>query len=243
MIIVFNINHGPFEIWAGPSGFILTLTPRCTIAILMLVFIDESGDVGLRQREGSSRFFFVTAVLFEDNEAADACDERIDRLREEMKLHPQFEFHFNACRRQLREHFLREISAFQFFYHTIGIDKDRLADKALHEKNAFYSYATGLVFENAKPRLRNAKVVIDKTGSQKFRSELAKYLKKKMNEPGAELLIRKVVMESSRRNNLLQVADMVCGAVARSFAGGKKDHADYRKIISHRELLVDFWPK
>ena len=182
----------------------------------MLVFIDESGDVGMRQKAGSSRFFFVAAILFEENEDAEDCDARIDELREELKLHPRFEFHFNSCKRQFREELLRAISPFQFFYHCIGIDKERLVDTGLQDKDAFYTYAIGLVSENAKPHLHNAKVVIDKTGSQKFRSELAKYLKKKMNEPGTELLIRKVVMESSQRNNLLQLADMICGYDLRS---------------------------
>ena len=113
----------------------------------------------------------------------------------------------------------------------------------LDDKTSFYKYATGLVFENVKPHLHNAKVVIDRTGDQKFRSELAKYLKRKMNEPDAEMLIRNVAMQESHTNNLLQVADMICGAVARSFNEGKKDQWVYRKIVSHRELLVDVWPK
>jgi hypothetical protein len=171
------------------------------------------------------------------------CEERIDRLREELRLDPRFEFHFNSCKREFREEFLRAISPFQFFYHTIALNKGGLLDKGLRDKDSFYNYAVGLVFENAKSHLHNAKVVIDKTGNHEFRSQLAKYLKKKMNDVGTELLIRKVAMESSHRNNLLQVADMVCGAVARSHNTGKKDQWEYRRIISHRELLVEIWPK
>ena len=99
------------------------------------------------------------------------------------------------------------------------------------------------MLENTKPHLHNAKVVIDKSGSHKFRSELAKYLKRKMNEPGSDILIKNVKMERSDSNNLLQVADMVCGAVARSYNEGKKDQWNYRNSISHRELLVEVWPK
>ncbi len=34
----------------------------------MLVFVDESGDSGMKGKEGSSALFVITAVLFEENE-------------------------------------------------------------------------------------------------------------------------------------------------------------------------------
>ncbi|MBI3313947.1 MAG: DUF3800 domain-containing protein [Candidatus Omnitrophica bacterium] len=36
----------------------------------MLVFIDESGDSGLKITEGSSRYFSIALVVFEDREEA-----------------------------------------------------------------------------------------------------------------------------------------------------------------------------
>ena len=39
----------------------------------MLVFVDESGDAGMKLDAGSSDFFIVTAVLFEDE--ANECDD------------------------------------------------------------------------------------------------------------------------------------------------------------------------
>jgi hypothetical protein len=37
----------------------------------MLVFIDESGDSGMKGKAGSSRLFVVTAILIEENEDAE----------------------------------------------------------------------------------------------------------------------------------------------------------------------------
>ena len=34
----------------------------------MLVFIDESGDTGLKIEKGSSRYFVIALVSFEENE-------------------------------------------------------------------------------------------------------------------------------------------------------------------------------
>jgi len=60
----------------------------------MLVFVDESGDVGIKVASGSSRYFTVTLLVFEDHEEALAADDRIDLLKCELGLPDDFEFHF-----------------------------------------------------------------------------------------------------------------------------------------------------
>ena len=44
----------------------------------MLVFIDESGDSGLKINNGSSRYFAVSLVIFADDNEANACDKKIE---------------------------------------------------------------------------------------------------------------------------------------------------------------------
>jgi hypothetical protein len=60
----------------------------------------------MKGKPGSSRFFVVTAVLFEDHEEAEICDKRIDELRAELGLSENFEFHFNSCSDRFRTRFL-----------------------------------------------------------------------------------------------------------------------------------------
>ena len=56
----------------------------------MLVFVGESGDPGLKIEQGSSRYFVVALVSFEDNDEALAADDRIALLRREMRLDSRF---------------------------------------------------------------------------------------------------------------------------------------------------------
>ncbi len=207
----------------------------------MLVFLDESGDSGMRDRSGSSAYFIVTAVLFEDHEEAEACDKRIAELRDELGKRENFEFHFNSCSNALRLRFLTAVSHFDFFYHSVVLDKSRLWNKGFHDKESFYKYAAGLVFENAKPQLIQSKVVFDKCGNRDFRKQLRKYLQRRMND-SRRILIKRVAMEASHTNGLLQLADMICGAVARSFTS-KGNRLEFRRIVEHRELRVQVWPK
>jgi Protein of unknown function (DUF3800) len=68
-------------------------------------------------------------------------------------------------------------------------------------------------------------------------------LRKRANEHVAdgECMIRKVKIQDSDKNDLIQLADMVCGAVARSFSG-KPDANVYRSIIQSKESYVQVWP-
>ena len=209
----------------------------------MLVFIDESGDTGMKLGSGSSSAqFIVSLVLFEELEMAEKADRRIETLRSQLGVAPGFEFHFSKLKADWREQFLRELGRIDFFYFAVVIDKASLAEKGFHSPAELYRYACRLVFECAKPYLTEATVVMDGAGSRPFKRELTSFLRRKVNEGEGARKIRKIKLQDSHKNNLLQLADMVCGAVARSFSG-KPDAALYRKCISHREMEIQKWPR
>ncbi|MBM3859924.1 MAG: DUF3800 domain-containing protein [Verrucomicrobia bacterium] len=209
----------------------------------MLVFIDESGDAGLKLDAGSTEYFIVTLVAFEDNEEALAADQRIQLLKRELGLRPEFEFKFNRAKREFREAFLSAVARYEFFYLSIVINKAKLTGTGFKFKESFYKYACSLVFQNAKPHLDRATVVIDGSGSRDFRRQLGSYLRRRVNpDAGDARHIGRIKIQDSRQNNLLQLADMVCGAVARSH-GPKDDALVYRQLIAHREIYVQLWPK
>lgn len=209
----------------------------------MLVFIDESGDPGMKLASSSSRYFTVTLLAFEDHDEALAADQRIGLLKRELRFPGHFEFHFNKLRPDYREAFLKAVSPYEWFYFSIVLNKEKLSGKGFQFPDSFYKYTCSLVFENAKPYLNEAIVVIDGSGSRQFRRQLAAYLRKRVNAQHQEhRLLRKIKLQDSQKNHLLQMADMVCGAVARSFTE-KEDAQLYRRLISHREMYVQFWPK
>jgi hypothetical protein len=207
----------------------------------MLVFIDESGDSGLKIDRGSSHYFTVGLVVFEDREDALACDQRISLLKNELGLPISYEFHFKRNSDKVRRAFLQAVAPYNFFYYGIVINKNpkKLWGDGFRNKESFYKYACGLVFENAKEKLNKATVVIDESGSLDFKRRLAKYLRRRTDK-GA---IKKVKMQRSKSNNLLQLADYVASAINRSIQSKRKWHDEYRKIIAHREIYVQIWPK
>jgi len=209
----------------------------------MLVFIDESGDPGMPPGNGASAFFTVTLVVFEDRDEAAAVEQRIELLKRELNLPTGFEFHFSKLKSAWREAFLRAVAPYEWFYFSIVLNKAKLTGKGFQFPDPFYKYTCGLVFQNAKPHLNDAIVVIDGSGGREFRPQLSTYLRKRVNDGGAgPKLIRKVKLQDSKRNSLLQLADIVCGTIARGYTS-PDDKNCYRKLISHREMQVQFWPK
>lgn len=207
----------------------------------MLCFVDESGDTGLKVGKGSSPFFTVALVLFPDEEDANACDQRISLLRHELGVSKDFEFHFVETPNRIKEAFFKAVVPYNFFYFAFTINKAGLFSDGFKYKDSFYKYTCKLLFENAMLHLEKAIIVFDGTGSRQFKQELQAYLKRKMNEDSFR--IHKVRVEDSKRNNLIQLADLVCGAVAQSLKPPRKDRWDFRRMISHRELVCQVWPR
>ena len=206
----------------------------------MLVFIDESGDTGLKVSAGSSRYFVVSLVIFEDHEEAYACDCEIEALKSRLHINVDGEFKFSKLNRDKRIFFLKAVLPFSFYYFGIVIDKDprKLYGNGFKFKDSFYKYACNLVFQNAKPYLRDAIVVIDGSGTRDFKRQLQAYLRKKIGSG----IIKKIKIQDSSKNNLIQLADMVAGALHRNVSQ-KNDRNEYRKILGLKEMRVQIWPK
>ncbi|PIP40155.1 hypothetical protein COX18_07640 [Candidatus Desantisbacteria bacterium CG23_combo_of_CG06-09_8_20_14_all_40_23] len=146
----------------------------------MLVFIDEAGDTGRKIEKGSSRFFVISLVLFDEYEEANVCDQRIKLLRKELKISENYEFHFTENSKRIRIEFLKAIQPYNFMYVTVVINKDdqKLWGPGFSTKESFYKYACQMAFTNAMPYLNEAIVILDESGNPEFRNRLATYLKK-----------------------------------------------------------------
>jgi len=210
----------------------------------MLAFLDESGDAGRKPGRGSSLFFVVGLVIFNDLEEASRCDQRIGLLKNELGLDPRFEFHFSDNSHRVRMAFLEAVAPYDFFYHVFVLDKNpaKLFGKGFQFKSPLYKYVCSLVFENAKPHLRRATVIVDGSGDRAFRQQLQAYLKARMNDRGGTEIISKVRLERSSSNNLLQLADYVAG-ISNRHVQRKPRAEEYRGWIAPREASFRVWPR
>ena len=205
----------------------------------MRAYIDESGDPGLKIGQGSSAFFVIAVILFDDQKEEDVVDKRLSLLRHELGLKPFFEFKFNKASHNIRSSFLKAVAPYNFFYYGIVINKKELYGEGFKQKESFYKYVMQLVLLNAREHLEETGIYIDSSGNRDFRRQFNNYLKLKINQ--GKRHVRKVDFLDSKKSNHIQLADMVAGAIHRSFSE-KKDAEDYIRIIRHREASLQIWP-
>lgn len=198
----------------------------------MLVFIDESGDPGFKVDRGSTPIFAAAMVVFETREDAAAADECVMRALNDLNAHPEFKF--NKSSHDRRDRFFQIMADCKFCVRAIIVKKDVIySDRLRAEKDEFYRFFVKNMVKHDGGLLENAKVVIDGSGERIFRQDLQRHLKQ--HAKGIKL----VKFADSRRDRLVQLADMCVGAIARSYRPDKSNHDRWRRML--RGKISDVW--
>ncbi|PJE61520.1 hypothetical protein COU87_04125 [Candidatus Roizmanbacteria bacterium CG10_big_fil_rev_8_21_14_0_10_39_12] len=205
----------------------------------MLVFIDESGDPGFKILRGSSPHFVIALVVFDEDLNAEEAALKIKKLRKSLKKPYSFEFKFNKCNRKLRTAFLSEIRSTTYRIRAIVFNKETMYSAHLrNNKEDFYNFALRQVLEHNNKTIKNAKIRIDGRGERAFRQQLTKYLRQSLNSQ-TKIVMKNVRFRDSKKDVLIQMADMIAGSLRRYYDKNTTDWNIYRKIIKHQE--EDVW--
>lgn len=204
----------------------------------MLVFIDDSGDPGFKPDKGSSEFFVISLIIFDDELEAEKSAIAIKELRRSLDFPDDMEFKFFKSSQNVRERFLRSVIPFKFRIRSLVFDKSIIKSEELKQnRNSFYSYAIKTVLKHNNS-INNAKVKIDGSGDRVFRKSFLGYLRKHLNSEHKRI-IKNCKLVDSRENVLIQMADMIVGSIRRSYDKSKSDNIIYRNII--KKHIDDEW--
>ncbi|MFA5871250.1 MAG: DUF3800 domain-containing protein [Parcubacteria group bacterium] len=206
----------------------------------MLVFIDDSGDAGFKFERGSTDFFVISAVIFDDNLEAEKAAVAIKELRRNLKFSDKVEFKFNKSRKDVREKFLQTVNKFEFRIRSLVVDKKIIrSDELKNSKDSFYSYIIKTLLKYNNSTIFNASIKIDGSGDRVFRKSFITYLRKQLNSKQTKI-IKNCRLVNSKSNVLIQMADMTAGSIRRSYDNTKNDRAVYKSII--KKHIEDEWP-
>lgn len=196
----------------------------------MLVLIDESGDAGFKLARGSTQHFIVAMVIFDDFKEAERASDIIEAARTTLRI--RTEFKFNKCSGQVKDGFFAMVAPCKFTVRAIVVDKAKIYSDNLREhKEMFYNFFVKSLLQHDHNALIGARVKIDGSGDREFKRELAAYLKREST--GGKIVSVKFV--ESHRDNLIQLADMVAGAIARSYRVDDRNEPDrWRKMLNSK---------
>lgn len=205
----------------------------------MLVFIDDSGDPGFKLDKGSTEYFVIGMVIFDDELEAEKTALAIKELRRSLGFHEQVEFRFFKSSKDIRIKFLEVIKKFNFKIRAIIVKKAAIRSEELkNNKNSFYSYFIKEVLKHNGGSILDAKIRIDGSGDRVFRKNFLSYLRRELNF-GEQKIIKNCKMVDSRSNVLIQMADMIAGAINRSYNLTKRDHKVYKGLVDKH--IQDIW--
>lgn len=201
----------------------------------MLIFIDESGDPGFKLTRGSTSHFVVVMVIFDKNEDAESTAKVIKQTMIDLNIKPEFKF--SNSRDYVRDVFFNNIKNCKFRVRALVVDKERIYSQNLRENSEkFYNYFVKQLINFDELKLNNASIKIDGSGDREFKKELHRYLRSQVNKNLSFI----VKFEESHKNSLIQLADMVAGAISRSYPNETRVAKDsWRKLL--RNKIENVW--
>lgn len=191
----------------------------------MIVFLDESGDAGFKLGQGSSRFFVIALVVFDTPEAAEETADIIRALRRQLQLRPEFEFKFGKMNDVFRFRFLEAVQRAPFQVRALVVDKQGLADDAGQSRGEFYFSFVRRVLKHNQDSIRGAQLRVDGAGGRAFRKKFSSDLRRDLGPVLADCKFR-----DSGADDLIQLADMMAGAVRRAHDLDKQDRRFYDTV-------------
>lgn len=216
----------------------------------MPTFIDESGDTGWKP--GSLPFFRLGAVWLPTFAAAEACRASIQAVRLQLGMKTGEEFKYARTGRQpeRRHDFFQAALRHGFRFVICAYNKHRLPAFSVEKSEFHWGCAVTLAsylretyrraeqlkgVEAGKPALLDELVVVDDNQDKDFLKTIKTAFRALMSgwRPRGKL-VGKVKFRDSRPDEMLQLADMVIGAVGEYLDGD----STWYDLISARSLGV-----
>ena len=182
---------------------------------------DESGDVSFNFGKGASRYF-VQAVIA-TNQPQVLRDE-LGNVRQNLGLPANYEFGFNAMGTSstLRQKVFNMLRNAKFSAWAIMVDKTTLPEvfTGMRKLDFYLFFITELLQSIPEEQRIGATLILDEfSGEPNFPLEFRRYMKRR-NIPRH---FSRVLTKRSKSEPLIQVADLVAGAILRRDSHGESE--------------------
>lgn len=192
---------------------------------------DESGDPSLSFRKGASRYF-VAAII--GTRRPQVIRSTFDSLKLENNLPMNYEFKYHDLSSSgLQERVFARIGMIDFECWVIHVDKPGLPDvfrfmTGLDRYLYFLTEVIRILPESARSR---GTLILDEYGENaRLSTEIRRVMKTRGITPG----FKRCISRDSKDEPLIQLADLIAGAVSHRDSGKRNDHYSIieRKIVN-----------
>jgi len=196
---------------------------------------DESGDVSFSFEKGASRYFVVAAI-------ATAVPEQLRHLlvelREQAYLPPNYEFSFHQLSSApLRRKVFIALATAPFEAWAVIVDKTTLPDtfRVMRRLDFYLYFVTELIQLIPAHKSAGATLILDEFGSaETLPTELRRFMRARQ----IARHFKRVLAQRSKAEPLIQIADLVAGAILRRDSRG--DIETYELIEAKLSQVLEF---
>ncbi len=196
---------------------------------------DEAGDVSFAFQKGASRHFVVTVIATQN---PDSLRDLLAEIRRQAHLPSNFDFHFNAlASEKLRTMIFSALNTANFEAWAIVVDKIHLPDtfKLMSGLDVYLYFVSELIRQIPPMKRAGGILILDEFGDP---SRTKSELKRVMKTRGIIHGFRKIAVRRSQTEPLIQVADLMAGAILRRDA--HRQSSAYDMIAEKLRALVEF---
>lgn len=177
----------------------------------------------------------LAAALFIDPESAKLKNDVITEYRRSLGWRDMHEFKFRTTAKDIKLQFLEKVRKFPFEIYAVYLDKTEYPNVLnFSDDEKLYSWATKELL--AIMPLAEAKVKIDGKDGKQHKLRVKTYIRKELNVESHK--IADFDTEDSKRDNLIQLADIIAGSINRSFQTNKTDAEDYIRLIRKKVVKL-----
>jgi hypothetical protein len=173
---------------------------------------DEAGDVSLNFGKGASRYY---VPAFIGTQSPDTLRKTLADLRQRLGLHATHEFKFHKMTSpEIRRQVFSALAHSEFEAWALFIDKTTLPKIfKTSESVAIYTHFISELLTIIPAKFQqDATLILDEFGST---PDLRTELRRTMIKRHIPRLFKRVLVRKSHRESLIQVADLVAGAIMR----------------------------
>lgn len=196
---------------------------------------DESGDASLNFGKGASRYFVISVVA---TQAPDSLRGFLENIRKNLKLAEHYEFGFHKLASvKLRGKVFTALAGADFEAWAILVDKTLLNEelRSMTGLDRYLFFVAELIKTIPAEKRAGGTLILDEFGyPDKTKEELKRILKARNIVHG----FRRISIRRSQSESLIQVADLIAGAVWRRDTNN--DTGAYEMIEPKIKRLLEY---
>jgi len=201
--------------------------------VLEYIYIDDSGDAGIEKSNTDQ--LVIAAVVVADEAIKNSLTDAINRFRRDLGWNELDEFKFSKMNKETLVKLISFIRDYDYKAYVVVLDKKKI-DKGYTVEGSIPIFNFTLKELLKRVGKNKQMITVDGKFSKKKATEVRAYLRQHLRKAG--IVDAKIMFSDSRKEPLIQLADIVAGAIARSYKD-KPDAQRYLELLKSKIIMID----